>query len=57
MAAEPVPATSLSPACPQNPTPLLDDLLVDAMGELTVDEDCLRLSVTAPTRPPGAGPR
>ena len=48
VAAEPVPATSLSPACPQNPTPLLDDLLVDAMGELTVDEDCLRLSVTAP---------
>ncbi|WP_225235606.1 carboxylesterase family protein [Klenkia terrae] len=47
-ASEPVPATSLSPACPQNPTPLLDDLLVDAMGELTVDEDCLRLSVTAP---------
>ncbi|MFC7572603.1 carboxylesterase family protein [Klenkia terrae] len=48
IASEPVPATSLSPACPQNPTPLLDDLLVDAMGELTVDEDCLRLSVTAP---------
>ncbi|SCX55174.1 Carboxylesterase family protein [Klenkia marina] len=44
----PVDATSLAPACPQNPTPLLDDLLVDATGDLTVDEDCLRLSVTAP---------
>jgi len=43
-----VDATRLSPACPQNPTPLLDDLLVDATGGLTVDEDCLRLSVTAP---------
>ncbi|SDN97270.1 para-nitrobenzyl esterase [Klenkia soli] len=45
---EPVDATHLSPACPQNPTPLLDDLLVDAIGDLVVDEDCLRLSVTAP---------
>lgn len=44
----PVDATRLSPACPQNPTPLLDDLLVDPMGDLVVDEDCLRLSVTAP---------
>ncbi|WP_200939110.1 carboxylesterase family protein [Modestobacter sp. Leaf380] len=47
-ATRPVRATRLSPACPQNPTPLLDDVLVDPMGELTVDEDCLRLSVTVP---------
>jgi len=51
---EPVDATRLSPACPQNPTPLLDDLLVDPMGDLVVDEDCLRLSVTAPADAQGA---
>ncbi|MEI4272225.1 carboxylesterase family protein [Klenkia sp. LSe6-5] len=45
---QPVDTTHLSPACPQNPTPLLDELLVDATAGLTVDEDCLRLSVTAP---------
>ncbi len=48
VADHPVRATRLSPACPQNPTPLLDDVLLDPMGDLTVDEDCLRLSVTAP---------
>lgn len=54
-ATSPVGATGWAPACPQPLTPQLDTVLVDPMGELTYDEDCLRLSVTAPERvPPGA---
>lgn len=51
----PIEATGWAPACPQPLTPQLDTVLVDPMGGLTFDEDCLRLSVTAPARvPPGA---
>ena len=43
-----VEATSWSPACPQPAAPELDLLVTDPMGDLVADEDCLRLSVTAP---------
>ncbi|HQR79464.1 MAG TPA: carboxylesterase family protein [Actinomycetota bacterium] len=46
--ATPVPATSWAPACPQAGSPLLDEVLVNPMGDLVYDEDCLRLSVTTP---------
>ncbi len=49
-AVEPIEATSWAPACPQPAAPGLDTVLVDPMGSLTYDEDCLRLSVTAPDR-------
>jgi len=50
----PIDATSWAPACPQPLTPQLDAVLSDPMGDLTYDEDCLRLSVTAPDGvPPG----
>jgi para-nitrobenzyl esterase len=45
---EVIEATTWAPACPQAPSPLLQELLPGAMGELTVDEDCQRLSVTVP---------
>lgn len=45
--------TAWSPACPQAPSPLLQRLMPGAMGALTVDEHCQRLSVTAPD---GAAP-
>lgn len=47
-AAEPIEATSWSPACPQAPVPLLDDAVGSSIGTLPVDEDCMRLSVTVP---------
>lgn len=46
-ATEPVMATSFSPACPQAPAPVMDDL-VRSTRDLGVDEHCQRLSVTAP---------
>ncbi|HET8615966.1 MAG TPA: hypothetical protein VFL94_10605 [Actinomycetales bacterium] len=36
---EPIDASRWSPACPQPPSPLLQDLLPGAMGDLTVDEE------------------
>lgn len=47
-AAEPLPATSWAPACPQAGSPLLEEVLKDPMGDLAYDEDCLRLSITIP---------
>lgn len=41
-------ATSWSPACPQAPMPVLEEVLGSGIGELGVDEDCQRLSVTLP---------
>ncbi|MBW0101605.1 carboxylesterase family protein [Pseudonocardia sp. KRD291] len=52
-AAEPIDATSWSPACPQEPVELLDRLLIDPQGGLTADEHCQHVSVTLPE---GAGP-
>lgn len=46
-------ATSWAPACPQPVVPLLAAVLGDAMAGLTYDEDCMRVSVTAPV---GSGP-
>jgi para-nitrobenzyl esterase len=45
---EAFPATSWSPACPQPPTPLLDDALGHQLGHLSRDEHCQHLSVTLP---------
>lgn len=45
---EPVRATSWAPACPQPPMPFLDDAVGSNIGDLPQDEDCLRVSVTAP---------
>jgi para-nitrobenzyl esterase len=51
-----VAATSWAPACPQPPTPELEEVVADPMGDLVADEDCLRLSVTVPEDAgPGAG--
>lgn len=47
-ATDPVPATEWSPACPQNPGGLGDPQPAHAQRILGYDEDCLRLSVTAP---------
>ncbi|TGE08670.1 carboxylesterase family protein [Hymenobacter fodinae] len=44
----PLQATNPSPACPQVPDPLLDQVLGDLFTELTFSEDCLRLSITLP---------
>ena len=41
-------ATSWSPACPQAPMPVLEEVLGSGIGELGVDEDCQRLSITLP---------
>lgn len=41
-------ATEPGPACPQPVAPLLESLLHEPLGDLTHDEDCLRLSVTVP---------
>ncbi|WP_271985498.1 carboxylesterase family protein [Pseudoclavibacter terrae] len=41
-------ATSWSPACPQAPMPVLEEVLGGGIGELGVDEDCQRLSITLP---------
>ncbi|MDO5682512.1 MAG: carboxylesterase family protein [Propionibacteriaceae bacterium] len=41
-------ATRTGPACPQGPSPLLEGLLNEPLAGLEQDEDCLRLSVTAP---------
>lgn len=44
----PIEATTWAPACPQAEVPLLDAVLHEPMGELSHDEDCQWLSVTAP---------
>ncbi len=44
----PIDATEPGPACPQARSPLLEGLLANPLGDLPHDEDCLRLSVTAP---------
>jgi para-nitrobenzyl esterase len=44
----PLDATRPAPACPQLPVPLLDQVLPGLSAGLGADEDCLRLSVTAP---------
>lgn len=46
--AERIDATGLSPACPQPRVEFLEEVLGLTPGELDLDEDCLRLSVTAP---------
>ncbi|RLP77957.1 carboxylesterase/lipase family protein [Mycetocola tolaasinivorans] len=45
---EPFDAETRAPACPQNPTPTLDEVLGADFSSIPRDEDCLRLSVTAP---------
>lgn len=44
-------ATRPAPACPQPPMEFTERVLGIRRGELDFDEDCLRLSVTAPARP------
>jgi para-nitrobenzyl esterase len=44
----PLSATDWSPACPQPPTPLLDEILGNQVGHLRKDEHCQHLSVTLP---------
>ncbi|RKQ37196.1 carboxylesterase/lipase family protein [Kocuria tytonis] len=45
-------ATEPAPACPQPPMPFLDDIVGSTIGDLPQDEDCLRVSVTAPADTP-----
>ncbi|WP_424466627.1 carboxylesterase family protein [Pseudoclavibacter helvolus] len=41
-------ATSWSPACPQPPMPVLEEVLGSGIGDLGVDERCQHLSITLP---------
>ena len=45
---QPFPGTDWSPACPQPPTPLLDEVLGPQLERLRRDEHCQHLSVTLP---------
>ncbi|RSK36214.1 carboxylesterase family protein [Hymenobacter metallilatus] len=42
------PATAPGPVCPQVPDPVLQEAMGPALAGRTFDEDCLRLTVTAP---------
>lgn len=50
---EPYQATGWSPACPQAPVPLLDEILGRQLDHLAQDEHCQHLSLTLP---PDVGP-
>lgn len=52
-AAERIDATLPAPACPQPQMEFTERVLGIRRGELDFDEDCLRLSVTAPASPDG----
>lgn len=45
---EVLPATSWSPACPQRPSALLDEVLGMSSSEMPVDEHCQNLTLTLP---------